>query len=549
MERADPATYLRLLARAKTASQAGTWRDAVPLWEAITRHNPVDGALWAQLAEARAQAGHHERAIAAYERARDLGAGYPAEVTYQIARCHAAAGDRDRALDALDRAFALGYRHSAEARTDPAFAAFRADPRFRAIVALLDTDGLARDEGWRTDLAYLVREIKRLGYAPFRLVPEDRFDALVAALHDAIPGLTDAQVVVELMKLMRLVNDGHTRLRDLTALPALRQTLPVQFTDFEEGLHITAAAPQHADLLGARVERLAGKPVEEVCRALEPLISRDNPQWVRQMTPYHLRELPLLHALGVAPDPGRVELALRDRDGRERVATLATDDSQPDIWFAIPCPVDWRFFPETLPTPLPRYLKNAGTNFWFEHLPAHDLVYFQFNRVRDHPDESLADFTARLFRFIEEQAVGRLVIDLRWNNGGNTFLELPLLHRLIGSAALNRRGHLFVITGRRTFSAAQNGASLIERHTAAIFVGEPTGASPNFVGESIPVELPHSKIRGTISDLYWQSAWAMDYRTWIAPHLYAPPTFAAYAENRDPALEAILACAGQLAGS
>jgi hypothetical protein len=33
----------------------------------------------------------------------------------------------------------------------------------------------------------------------------------------------------------------------------------------------------------------------------------------------------------------------------------------------------------------------------------------------------------------------------------------------------------------------------------------------------------------------------MDYRPWISPQLYAPPTFAAYKENRDPALEAVLA--------
>ena len=178
------------------------------------------------------------------------------------------------------------------------------------------------------------------------------------------------------------------------------------------------------------------------------------------------------------------------------------------------------------------------------YLAESQTVYFQFNRVRDDPEESLAAFTARVFRFIDEHPVEKLVLDLRWNNGGNTFLELPLLHSLIGCAKINQRGKLFVITGRRTFSAAQNGASLIERHTEALFAGEPTGASPNFVGESIPFVLPYSKLTGTISDLYWQSAWAMDYRTWIAPDLYTPPTFAAYAANRDPALEAILTYEG-----
>jgi hypothetical protein len=222
--------------------------------------------------------------------------------------------------------------------------------------------------------------------------------------------------------------------------------------------------------------------------------------------------------------------------------TLATDASQPDIWNAIPYPVGWQFFPETLPAPLPHYLRNAGAHYWFDDLADARTVYFQFNRVRDDPEEPLRDFFARLFRCIEERAAERLVIDLRWNNGGNTYLEMPLLYGLIACDRINQPGKLFVIIGRRTFSAAQNLSSMIERHTHAIFVGEPTGSRPNFVGETIPLHLPYSGLRGSISDLYWQSAWPMDYRTWIAPRIYAPPTFAAYAANRDPALEAILAC-------
>jgi sugar lactone lactonase YvrE len=66
------------------------------------------------------------------------------------------------------------------------------------------------------------------------------------------------------------------------------------------------------------------------------------------------------------------------------------------------------------------------------------------------------------------------------------------------------------------------------------------------VGESaVIVPLPYSKLRASISDLYWQNSVAMDYRTWIAPQIYTPPTFAAYRSNRDPALEAILAHLGE----
>ena len=544
----DTSLYLRTLARAQAASGAGTWRDAVPLWEAVVAANPVEGRHWERLADACRHGGSYERAIAATERALALGAGYPAEAHYRLACCHALLGDHDRALDALDRAFDLGYRHTEQARADPDLAALRDDARFRRIVGLYDTADLGRDAGWRADLAQLVREIKRLGYAPFRLVTEADFAAQVAALHEAIPQRTDAQIVAGLMKLMRLVDDGHTRLRDFSAQPDLCLTLPVQFSLFEEGLFIVAAAPPHADLLGAHVLAFDGHLTDEVCVAFDPLISRDNLQWPKQMLPYHLREVALLHALGLLAEPQGATLTLRDRSGTESAVALAADLTQPDIWFAIPAPVGWRFLPETLPAPLPHYLRHAGSYYWFDYLAAERAVYFQFNRVRDAEDEPLADFAARLFRFIAEHKVEKLVIDLRWNNGGNTFLEMPLLHRLIGCGKVNWRGKLFVIIGRRTFSAAQNFATLLERHTEAIFAGEPTGSRPNFVGESIPFTLTYSGLKGTISDLYWQSSWPMDHRTWLAPHLYTPPTFAAYAENRDLALEAILACGAHVPG-
>jgi len=106
-----------------------------------------------------------------------------------------------------------------------------------------------------------------------------------------------------------------------------------------------------------------------------------------------------------------------------------------------------------------------------------------------HP-ESLARFTARLMSFIDANPVARLVIDMRWNNGGNTASGQPLLLSLIGNAKVNQRGRLFVIIGRRTLSAAQNMSTYFERYTNAIFVGEPTGSSlrrsPTFAPGATP---------------------------------------------------------------
>ena len=76
----------------------------------------------------------------------------------------------------------------------------------------------------------------------------------------------------------------------------------------------------------------------------------------------------------------------------------------------------------------------------------------------------------------------------------------------------------------------------------AIFVGEPSGSGPNFIGETIPFALPYSKALVNVADLYWQTSWPMDHRPWIAPELYAPPSFLAYSQNQDPAMDAVLSC-------
>src|SRR3989442_15208168 len=64
------------------------------------------------------------------------------------------------------------------------------------------------------------------------------------------------------------------------------------------------------------------------------------------------------------------------------------------------------------------------------------------------------------------------------------------------------KGHLFVITGRLTFSAAMNLASRLEHETHATFVGEPTGSRPNHYGEAVTLTLPASGITARGSTPY-----------------------------------------------
>ena len=537
-------TNLRILARAEDCSGAGDWAEAARLWEQVVTSNPVNGNFWARLAAAHFESKDYAAAAAAYEKAWELGVQRqetfdetPSEIAYRIACCHAGLGDRDQAVDALERALDAGFRELDRARADECWEFVRTEQRIRDLLGIVETSGLSRVEGWRIDLRFMAREVKRLAYAPFGEISEADFDRRVAELVDQIPVLSDAQLIVGMMKLVRYCGDGHAFVRPAKEDQLLLRALPLDFYDFAEGTFIIAAAPEYRRLIGAQLEKVGAHDLADVQAALDPVISRDNDLRVRFVVPRWLVWTPMLHALGLIDEPDQAVLTLRLRDGSHEVVTVRAVPSEPNP--TKPYPANWTALPDDLPEPLPLYLRDRELPYWFDYLPGDDLVYFQFNAVQNHPAESFAAFCDRLFGFIADRRPSRLVIDLRWNGGGNTALVSSLLHHLISCPTVNRRGALFVIIGRQTFSAAQNTATYLERETAAVFVGEPTGSRPNFIGETIPFELPVSRVVVNVADLYWQTSWPSDHRTWIAPQIYAPPTFEAFSRNQDPAMDAI----------
>jgi tetratricopeptide (TPR) repeat protein len=530
---ASPAECPALANLAESKAQAGQLKEAIEIWERVVALNPVVGDYWARLARAQYDAKDYRNSIATYQKTLELGAGSVANAAYNIACCYALLGEKENALKWLDKSFTLGFRSLRMAREDDDLKCLHDNQHFRDLVSLVDTKKMSRVDGWRYDLQLFVRELNRIHYILSKKTHPKEFDASVQKLHDDIPKLTDHQIEVAIMKLASMAGDGHTEANPRYLLKEHRRAIPVDFYLFEEGLFIASAAPAHRELAGCQVLRCGNHPVTEVLAALDPLVSRDNTMWPRLLAPSMMRNPQILNGLGVIPEDDRVTLTLRDPDGKERTVTLQADASQPtDAWIDASAAT-------TAPQPLCR--KNLKAHYWFEYLPDSKLVYFQYNAVQNDPKEPLDKFCKRLFEFIDKHDVDKLVIDMRYNGGGNNFLNRPLVEGLIRCDKINQRGKLFVIVGRNTFSAAQCGATQIERYSNAMFVGEPSGSCPNFVGESCLLELPYSKILTSISDLYWQNSVAMDHRTWIGPQIYTPPTFEAYRAKRDSAMEAVLA--------
>ena len=102
----------------------------------------------------------------------------------------------------------------------------------------------------------------------------------------------------------------------------------------------------------------------------------------------------------------------------------------------------------------PRYLRHRDRNYWFEYLPAEQVMYFQFNSSLNGGDETIPQIGERLIKELEEKPVKALVVDMRFNGGGNLDIGESTMEKLRAHPKLQGKNKLFVITSANTFSAA-----------------------------------------------------------------------------------------------
>ncbi|GHT75321.1 hypothetical protein AGMMS50262_10280 [Bacteroidia bacterium] len=104
--------------------------------------------------------------------------------------------------------------------------------------------------------------------------------------------------------------------------------------------------------------------------------------------------------------------------------------------------------------------------------------------------------------------------------------------------ALNKKGVLYVIIGRQTFSSAIINTMDFKKETKAIILGEETGGMPNHYGEVRSFTLPVSGITVQYSTKYFQHI--EEKLNTITPDIKAGYNFNDYINGIDPSMNEIM---------
>jgi hypothetical protein len=378
---------------------------------------------------------------------------------------------------------------------------------------------LPKDQ-WHDDLMFLARELPKRHADAFHFITRERFAAEVDELNGKLDHLNSDEIYVGMNRIANSIGDGHTYIK----VPEDDANLPIDIQRFGDEYRVTATISGNEKALGARVTKIQDALIAHAQELLLPLTPSDETQVLRDSRILGFLTTGIfLHGMGLIPDRNVARYALADDSGKEftvDIHAVAPGESSKLNWISA--------FRER-----PLFRQKPDDNFWYTYLPGSRTVYCSFRGYKD-----LGKQSKGLFDLIKQHP-DKVVIDMRLNGGGDYNEGLKyLVHPLRDLSEINRKGHLFVLIGPNTFSAAMSNAAHFRYQTNAILVGQQIGEKPNSYQEAREMTLPNS---------HWTVRYSVKFYRFvetgenvIRPDQEIIPSWDDYRAGRDPVLEWVL---------
>jgi len=388
-------------------------------------------------------------------------------------------------------------------------------------------------------------------------------DRQIAELKSEHLPLDKERFRVALMRITALADNGHT---GVYVDKSGQNFMPLRVMLFADGLYVLRAKSAYADLLGARVESIEGKPVRDVIAVLEQLHGGAE-AWRRNNAATYVQSPEILYGAAIGSRPDQTNWTFRLPDGNEVTRTLPgenADESEPRAqmtrWLS-PQKMkgessDWRALISD-DADLPLSLRDFNSRLrraWVDH---GCTLFIQLKVIADADNQPIGDFLSATTDEMRAHPPCNIVLDMRFNSGGDYTKVARFASHL--PDFVPPRGRIYLLTGAQTFSAAITATAFVKQAAGprAIILGEPVGDRLTFYGEGNSGCLPHDDLclhYATGMHDYAHRCNDWDRCFWLnwlfpvqveslAPDETIEMTFTDYKMRRDPVLDRAIALA------
>lgn len=379
-----------------------------------------------------------------------------------------------------------------------------------------------------------------------------------AELKRAAAGLSHEQFILRVAEIAALADNAHTAIGE-NAFRKDTPRLPIRTFLFADGLHVLYADPENADLLGARIDRVAGLSLDSVYRRLRRYAA--GPERRRRLQLIPVLESPaLLHAAGIATPTDRLELTGVLADGRPFQRSIIAERRDRAAWVSNTMRL---LFPGLKPPgrelagiipadrDRPIYLANSRKLFTLQPVPGQGL-YIGLTHNADGDEEKIQPFLDETLTRVRAQKPRFIIVDMRMNGGGDYTTTYGFARALPEAAGT---GRIYVLTSPWTFSAGITTVAALKQAGGprVRIIGEQVGDRLDFWAEGGTMHLPNSGVQVSYAagrhnyaaacvdreTCFWQNELYPVRVNNLDPDIYAPLTFSDYRNGIDPAMEAV----------
>jgi len=389
---------------------------------------------------------------------------------------------------------------------------------------------------WDADLNFLKVELPKNHFKLYNLKSEKDFFYGIEQISQEKNKLSELDIAIKLQQLIASLGDSHTMV-GWSQFADNKKIIPFNLVWFNDGLYVMNTTEENQKILGYKILKINGKPLATITDSLSTLITVDNNANIKNSLPKLILYVQLLEHFGfVTTDT--IDLLLENKKGE-----LLNYAIKPSIMNK---QNSRSFMPDSL-----ALCYKIGKSLFGDSILRKDATYYiQYNMCasREFPPQgfkgnpeqlpSFNDFKRKVIETINNNNFDKVIFDIRFNGGGNSAPGKELIRELSTIKKINKKGKLYVIIGRKTFSSAINNALDFKKMTKAIFVGEETSGKPNHFGEIKLLELPNSGLKVQYSTKYFKLT-DKDLKT-MTPDYIIETSFKDYKNGHDPVYDWII---------
>ncbi|HMR90024.1 MAG TPA: S41 family peptidase [Saprospiraceae bacterium] len=419
---------------------------------------------------------------------------------------------------------------------------------------------------WHKDLNYLKNELPILHSNLFFQYPQASYESDIESLKKQIGGISDETMFIKIQQLLSKLGDSHTTSNFLHKLQ--RMYLPIVLETFDEGIFIVGTIDIDENIMGNKLISINGHPLKSIIDSVKTLYVAENESWHKRNVTNYLINYDILKYFGFV-DKEKVKLQMENYYGipyEKTVRSIHVEDIDRDEVAYL------RFSGRKNKRP------RTTAIFGQKYLPKDSLYFVTYNRCTGRENEQMLaiqdslnidmnefcttqpkkdkkskektdvkplpffrHFRDSVFQAIKNQPVKKLVFDLSRNGGGTTAQGTAMIEKLAQMIDTTKT-KVYVIVGRRTFSAAIIHTMELKRLLNATIVGEPTGGKPSFYGGVDTRYLPSSCLQIRFSRSHRKTSLDEDVANanTIIPDVLFPVTLASVTSGTDAIYDWIL---------